>query len=50
MMIGTSGVSKAVFNYSNAGGESIASSQSNKILPFNNFQTQVNFDFIGTGT
>jgi len=50
MTIGTSRLSKSVFNYSNAGRESIASSQSNKILPFNNFQTQVTFDFIGAGT
>jgi len=50
MMIGTSGLSKAVFNYSNEEHESIASSQSNKILSFKYFQNQVNFDFIGTGT
>jgi|GEM_PF-4270490 len=43
-------ISKAVFNYSNEGHESIASSQSNKILSFKNFQNQVNFDFIITGT
>jgi len=49
-MINTSGLSKVVFNYSNEGHESIASSQSNKILSFNNFQIHVNFDFIGTGT